>query len=341
MDRVFRVGIAGCGGISGVHIPALMALVGVKIQAVCDINTDRARAAAEKTGADIARDFGDLISRDDIDVVHVLTPHYLHAPLSIAALGAGKNVMTEKPMATTLDDARAMVEAARKSAGRLGVIFQNRYNPASVELKRLVSSGVGGRFLGARMSVCWHREAPYYSMSGWRGFMATEGGGTLINQSIHTLDLITYIAGIPLERVRGHVSCDMLDSAIEVETDVHATAVFSGGAVCVMHMTNNYAYDAPITLEMACENKKWQIVGDRLYDVTDGYKLLLDGAAPSLSEKAYWGSGHAAEIGDFYDCLRTGRRFMLEDGEAFKALSLVKAIQESSKTGKWTDIETL
>lgn len=342
MDRIFRVGIAGCGGISGVHIPALMAMDGVKIQAVCDINPDRARAAAEKTGADIERDFPSLIARDDIDVVHILTPHYLHAPLSIAALKAGKNVLTEKPMATTLADARAMVAAARESSGRLGVIFQNRYNPASIELKRLLASGDGGKFIGARMSVCWHREAPYYSMSGWRGFMATEGGGTLINQSIHTLDLLTYISGRRLEKVRGHVSCDLLDNDIEVETDVHATAMFSGGGVCVMHMTNSYAYDSPIMLEMACERKKWQIVGDKLYDVTDGYRLLEGGAAPALSEKAYWGSGHAAEIGDFYDCLRTGRKFMLEDGEAFAALSLVKAVQESSKAGgAWVNIETL
>ena len=339
MNDVFRVGIAGCGGISGVHIPTLMAMDGVEIRAVCDINPERARSAAERTGAEIARDFGELIAREDIDVVHVLTPHYLHAPLAIAALEAGKHVITEKPMATTLEDARAMVRAARKSKGRLGVIFQNRYNPASVELKRLVASGEGGAFLGARASVCWHREAPYYSMSGWRGFLATEGGGALINQSIHTLDLMTYIAGRRIERVRGHVSTDVLDNAIEVETSCHALGIYEGGARCVIFVTNDYAIDAPVTIEMTCEKKRWQIIGDKLYDATDGMELIMDGAPPAMSDKAYWGAGHAAQLTDFYDCLRTGRRFMLEDAEAYPALNLVKAIQESSAKGGWVELD--
>ena len=339
MNDVIRVGIAGCGGISNAHIPVLMQLSGVEIRAVCDINPDRARAAAEKTGAEIARDFGELISRDDIDVVHVLTPHYLHAPLAIAALKAGKNVLTEKPMATTLEDARAMVRAARESKGRLAVIFQNRYNPASIALKKLVASGEGGAFIGARASVCWHREAPYYSMSGWRGFMATEGGGALINQSIHTLDLMTYIAGRRITKVRGHVSTDVLDSSVEVETSCHALGMYEDGTRCVIFVTNDYAIDAPVMIEMACEKKRWQIIGDRLYDATDGMKLILDGAPPTVGDKAYWGAGHAAQLADFYDCLRTGKHFMLEDAEAYPALNLVKAIQESSARNQWVELD--
>ena len=340
MNDIIRVGIAGCGGISNAHIPVLMALEGVEIRAVCDINPERAEKAAARTGAEVCRDFGELIGREDIDVVHVLTPHYLHAPLAIAALKAGKTVITEKPMATTLEDARAMVRAARESTGRLGVIFQNRYNPASIALKKLVASGEAGKFLGSRAIVCWHREAPYYNMSGWRGFMATEGGGTLINQSIHTLDLLTYVAGRRFAKVRGHVSTDVLDYTVEVETSCHAVAEYADGARSVIYVTNDYAYDAPIVLEMACENRTWQIVGDKLYDVTGGkMELLLDGAPPAVSDKAYWGSGHAAELSDFYDCIRTGRPFMLEDAEAYAALNLVKAIQESSATGKWVELD--
>lgn len=340
MDKIIRVGIAGCGGISNAHIPVLMALEGVEIRAVCDINPERAQKAAERTGAEVCRDFGELIARKDIDVVHVLTPHYLHAPLAIAALEYGKHVITEKPMATTLEDARAMVRAARESTARLGVIFQNRYNPASIELKRLVASPEAGKFIGARAIVCWHREVPYYNMSGWRGFMATEGGGTLINQSIHTLDLLTYVSGRRFTKVRGHVSTDVLDYAVEVETSCHAVAEYEGGARAVMYVTNDYVTDAPIVLEMACENKVWQIEGDKLYDVTGGKReMLLDGAPPAVSDKAYWGSGHAAELSDFYDCLRTGRKFMLENGEAYTALNLVKAIQESSATGKWVALD--
>lgn len=335
----YKVGLVGCGGISSAHIPALMGMDNVTITAVCDPRADRARAAADRTGAEICRDFDALIARTDIDVVHILTPHFLHAPMAISALKAGKHVLTEKPMATTLSDAKAMIVSARASAARLGVIFQNRYNPATVELKRLIALGEGGALLGARATVAWKREAPYYLDSGWRGKMATEGGGSLINQSIHTLDLLSYIAGRRIVRVRGHVSTDFLDGVVETETSCHAVAEYEGGGRIVVFTTNDYALDAPIEIEFACEKKRWQIVGDELYDATDGMTRLLDGKAPTVSGKAYWGAGHAAEIRDFYDCLETGRPFLLEGAAAYPALNLVKAIQQSSATGKWVTLD--
>ncbi len=337
--RQFRVGLVGCGGISSAHIPALMRMENVTIAAVCDPKEDRARAAAEKTGAGIARDFDEMIARPDIDAVHILTPHYLHAPMAIAALGAGKHVLTEKPMATTLPDARAMIAASRASTARLGVIFQNRYNPATLELKRLVASKEGGALIGARATVAWKREAPYYLESGWRGQMATEGGGSLINQSIHTLDLLSYIAGRPIARVRGHISTDLLSGAVEVETSCHAVAEYEGGGRVVIFTTNDYALDAPVEIEFACEKRRWMIVGDELYDATDGMHLLLGGKDPAVAEKAYWGAGHLAELRDFYDCLETGRPFLLEGAAGYPALNLVKAIQASSAAGEWVSLD--
>lgn len=335
----FRVGLVGAGGISSAHIPALMGMENAAILAVCDPVDARARAAAEKTGAQIVRDFEALIARPDIDAVHILTPHHLHAPMAIAALSAGKHALTEKPMATTLRDARAMIAAARASEARLGVIFQNRYNPATVALKRLVSSGAGGALMGARATVAWRREAPYYLDSGWRGRMDTEGGGSLINQSIHSLDLLSYIAGQPIVRVRGHVSTDRLDGVVEVETSCHAIADYESGARAVIFTTNDYALDAPVEIEMACEKKRWQIVGDALYDVTDGAELILDGKAPSVAAKAYWGAGHAAQIRDFYARIEAGQPFMLDGPGGYPALNLVKAIQQSSLTGEWVNLD--
>jgi len=335
----FRVGLVGCGGISSAHIPALMGMENVKIAAVCDPKPDRAQAAADRTGAEIVRDFDGLIARPDIDAVHILTPHFLHAPMAIRALGAGKHVLTEKPMATTLTDAKAMIAAARESTARLGVVYQNRYNPATAELRQLIASGEGGALIGARATVAWKREAPYYMESGWRGSMATEGGGSLINQSIHTLDLLSYVAGRPVVRVRGHVSTDRLDGVVDVETSCHAVAEYEGGGRIVIFTTNDYALDAPVEIEFACEKKRWQIVGDELYDATDGMALLVGGKDPAVAEKAYWGAGHFAELRDFYDCLATGRPFMLEGAAGYPALNLVKAIQLSSATGDWVALD--
>ena len=339
-DKIFGVGVVGCGGISGVHIPVLMDLPGAEIRAVCDIRPERARAAAEKTGAEIVPDFEAMLARDDIDVVHILTPHYLHAPMAIAALRAGKHVLTEKPMATTLADARAMIAAdAEPGTGRLGVIFQNRYNPATQALKAIIASGAPGRFLGARANVCWHREAPYYTESGWRGALATEGGGVLINQAIHTLDLLSYIGG-PIARVRGHISTDLLDGVIEVEDNCHAVFEYAGGQKGVIQLTNNYIVDAPILLEAVFERATYQLLGEQLYETTGGeMKLLERGEAPALSEKAYWGASHGLQIADYYNALRTGGKIAVDGRSAYPALNLVKAIQESSAKGCWVELD--
>ena len=339
-DKIFGVGIVGCGGISGVHIPVLMDLPGVELRAVCDIRPERARAAAERTGAEIVSDFERLIARPDIDAVHILTPHYLHAPMAIAALRAGKHALTEKPMATTLADARAMIAAdAEPGTGRLGVIFQNRYNPATRRLKVIIASGAPGRFLGARANVSWHREAPYYTESGWRGSLRTEGGGTLINQSIHTLDLLSYIGG-PIARVKGHVSTDLLEGVIEVEDNCHAVFEYAGGQKGVIQLTNNYVTDAPILLEAVFENAVYQLLGEKLYETTGGEMRLLErGEAPALSEKAYWGASHGLQIADYYNSLRTGAPIAVDGRSAYPALNLVKAIQESSATGQWVELD--
>ena len=339
-EQIFGVGVVGCGGISGVHIPVLMNLPGVEIRAVCDIRPERAQAAAKKTGAEIAPDFDALIARADIDAVHILTPHYLHAPMAIAALRAGKHVLTEKPMATTLADARAMIAADdAPGTGRLGVIFQNRYNPATQTLKALIASGAPGKFLGARASVCWHREAPYYTESGWRGAWATEGGGVLINQAIHTLDLLSYLGG-PIARVRGHISTDLLEGVIEVEDNCHAVFEYAGGQKGVIQLTNSYVCDAPILLEMTFERAVYQLYGAKLYEATgDELRLLERGEAPALAEKSYWGASHRLQIADFYDSLRDGRPIAVDGRGGYPALNLVKAIQQSSATGDWVELD--
>ena len=169
MSSNIRVGVIGAGNISGAHLPVLSALDGIALTCICDIRPERAKAAAEKYGCEYTTDWEALVAREDIDSVHVLTPHYLHARMAIACLEAGKHALTEKPMASELADARRMIAVSREHPElKLGVIFQNRYNPATVELKKIIDSGEQGAFLGARAEVTWRREAPYYQESGWR-----------------------------------------------------------------------------------------------------------------------------------------------------------------------------
>ncbi len=340
MSGKFRVGVIGCGGIAQVHMKALSQMENVEITAVCDIRPERVQAAAEKTGARPFADWRQLLTEGDVEVAHICTPHYLHAPMTIEALGMGIHVLTEKPMATTVPDAWAIIAASEKEgAGTLGVIFQNRYNAAVVKARQMILSGEVGAFLGARAEVSWRREAPYYHESGWRGSKVTEGAGTLINQSIHTLDLLSYIGG-PIDKVRGSVFTGLLEGEIDVEDNACAVALYEGGQRAVIHCTNNYVCDAPVELTLMCEQCALRLVGPCLYRVDkDRFTLLETGDAPvSQADKAYWGSGHGAEIADFYHALATGKGFWLNGREGFPALALVRGILESSETGRWVKL---
>ena len=336
MKTTLNAGIIGLGSISRVHLAALKDMPQARIAAVCDIDPNKLSAAKEATGADAYSDWKELLRRDDIDIVHVLTPHYLHAPMSIAALKAGRHVLTEKPMASEINDALEMIRVSDTAKGTLNVIFQNRYNASTVELKRLIDSGETGRLIGARAMICWHRTAPYYTQSPWRGRWDTEGGGALINQSIHTLDLLSYLGG-PIRRVKGHISTDLLADAIEVEDNAHAVFEYESGATGVIYATNNYAADAPIVLEMVFENAAYQLWAEKLFKVEDGVpRLVARGEdAKELGEKSYWGASHKIQIGKVYDSILSGCRFEIDGRSAFGALALVKGIYESSSTGNW------
>src|SRR5690349_2974828 len=139
--KTYGVGIIGCGAIFGVHAYPLHLLPNAQVKAVCDIKPVARETAARLLQCDAYEDYREMLRRDDIDVVHILTPHYLHAPMAIDAANAGKHVLTEKPMATKMEDARAMLEAARRNGVTLGVISQNRYNGASVAIKKALTDG--------------------------------------------------------------------------------------------------------------------------------------------------------------------------------------------------------
>ena len=334
-----RAAVIGCGGISQVHIAALQEMRNVSIAAVCDIRPDRLAAAAEKTGAEAFSDWHEALRAPGIDVVHICLPHYLHAPVAVEALSLGKNVLTEKPMAMRVADARAMISAADKSEGQLGVIFQNRYNPAVQRLRALLASGEYGAVKGLGATVRWVRELPYYAESGWRGTKAMEGAGSLINQSIHTLDLLSYIGG-PIEKVRGAVFTGLLEGRIEVEDNAMAVAVYEKGQRAVMHTSNNSVTDAPVELDVYCEKGAFKLFGPKLYAVVEGELRLIDGGDGRRAlGKSYWGTGHPAEISDYYRCLDENKPFWLDGREGFPALALVEAIIRSSEEGRWVTLE--
>lgn len=344
MNTPVKVGVIGCGGISAVHLNCLCRMDNVQVTAVCDIRPERAQKAfdycKDTRGWEpaIYSDYHDLIAREDIDTVHLCTPHYLHAPMALDAIKAGKFVLTEKPMASTVEAAHEMIANAN---GHLAVIFQNRYNGSVQTLRKVLKSGELGALKTVRANVLWHREAPYYTESGWRGHMDTEGGGTLINQSIHTLDLMLYTVG-PATRVKGKTSIDYLQGVIDVEESVHATLEYECGARGIINCTNTNTIDAPIEVEYILEKGALLLRGDNLYKfVGDECEVLFTPQKLDVGGKAYWGTGHLAEITDLYNHLIEGKSFWLDGVQAFPALNLVKAIQQSSVEDRWVELEKM
>lgn len=194
--KTYRVGVVGCGGIAQVHGAVLQDLEGVELIAARTSAGSGRRTSPKSTAARPTIRWRPCWRPEDLDAVHLCTPHYLHTPMAKLAAGRGIHVFTEKPPVISWDQWREFQEL-EKAPGRVGVCFQNRYNKSVLMVETLLATGQAGRVLGARAFVTWHREAPYYTESGWRGSLETEGGGVLINQSIHTLDLLVRFLGKP------------------------------------------------------------------------------------------------------------------------------------------------
>lgn len=332
MQNAKKLGAAiiGCGAIFPLHAKALAQLQGVELLAVADNELSKAEQAGLEYGCTATDDYRTIVERDDIDVVHLCTPHYLHAEMAVELLGAGKHVLTEKPLAANLDSARRMLEAAASSKGQLGVAFQNRYNDPSVYIKQKIESGELGKMICLKGVVTWHRDEAYYQSSNWRGRWVTEGGGVLMNQTIHTLDLLQWFGG-DIASVKGSVTTDVLDGVIEVEDSAHACIDFSNKARALFYGTNAYLVNSPVELEVVFEHGILLQRRDSLYLWKDEQETLIcEPASRSYGAKSYWGTGHFMLIEDFYTHIRENRRFWIDGEEGFKALKLAADIYSSS-----------
>jgi UDP-N-acetyl-2-amino-2-deoxyglucuronate dehydrogenase len=379
------VAIVGCGSIAPIHLQALAELPQVRLTALVD--PDRAaatkldqlwqklRPAENQTG--LAADdqtalpaaspalawyesLDELLQAQSIDVVHICTPHHTHVPLAILAMNHGCHVLLEKPVAINREGMDQLQAAARSARGQLGVCLQNRYNRASVQARRLLASGDAGPIHAARGFVTWWRDAAYYRQGSWRGQWATEGGGLMINQAIHTLDLMLWLVGQP-QSLAGQICNVHLQGQIEVEDTAHAHIQFTNGATGVFFASNAYPASARTFLEIACERMVLRLEQDDLIllDLAgeplppdqwpDVYRASLPQAASASAAdgpasdpgstalpagKSYWGQGHSWLIQDFYDHLASGIPFPVDLAAGSLALQAVLNLYAASQTGQ-------
>lgn len=325
--KALNAAIIGCGSIYENHAKAIAEYDGVNLHTFCDIKPERAANAVSKYGGKPASDFDKVICDKDIDVVHICTPHYLHAPMAIEALRHGKHVMLEKPVAMNSDEAEGVIKAADESDRHIGICFQNRYNDNSLIIKKLLDSGKAGTVLGARAFVTWCREGKYYTESDWRGKWSTEGGGVLINQAIHTIDLMQWFMG-EIKSISGSTATRKLGNIIEVEDTAEAYIEFENGASGLFFASNCYAANAPVSIEIVCENAAIRLEDELTVKWKDGRTERYIEEKRKTGEKAYWGMGHAKLIYDFYDSIKEGRKFAITPREASTAVMIIDAIRK-------------
>ncbi len=320
---LFRVALVGCGVISKTHIRAILG-AGQRIVALSDTEPERAKAVADANRlSDVAiyTDYEKMLDVVRPDIVHICTPHDLHAQMTIAALNRGINVLCEKPLAITEEQLGQVLAAERNSTAKLGVCHQNRYEPNMRKLKETVTE----QPLGGYASVVWQRTAEYYRSGAWRGTKAHEGGGVLINQALHTLDLMQWIFGMPTA-VTAHLSNDFHKGEIEVEDTAVCTFEGDHDVRWQFFATTAATADFPITICVRLASG--ELVEAMNHQFTVDHRLL-SGEDDTGSGKWVWGNGHEALIADFYDSIRNGRPFWINGEEGAKVIRLILAAYRS------------
>lgn len=318
--------IIGCGTIFPVHADAISGLETVRLLVAADIDVEKARDAALKYGCRHTADYTEILEDPDVQVVHLCTPHYLHFPMAKAFMQAGKHVLTEKPMGMNLQECIELNEIARQAGRNLGVCLQNRYHDTSVKMKELIDSGEMGHVLGARAFLTWSRCGNYYQQSTWRGTWEKEGGSLLMNQAIHTLDLLQWLLG-DVEDVKGTISAHYLSNLIETEDTAEAVLQFRSGTRALFYASNAYVCNAPLYLEILCEQGGMVLNGELTVSRQDGRREVFRDI-PSIGFKDYWGTGHKNLIADFYDCIHRGVPFPINGVEGAKAVDIIQKLYQ-------------
>ena len=281
-------------------------------------------------------DWRAALARADADFLVVATASGAHDEAVFAAAERRIPVLVEKPLAITVNEAKQMIRKSEETGKLLGVCFQNRLNRASVEAKEILDSGKYGRILSGMALVTWYRNGKYYSESPWRGKYAGEGGGCIINQSIHTLDLVDYLTG-GVEALAGFDGKLRDTDAYEVEDTAMALMRLKCGAEVVAFCTNCYLGSKVCDVELRLEHAVMQVRQSGLTIVEEDGNTIFHPAEVLTGEKSEWGVSHGILINEFYKSLVNGTPFIADCHTGLAAVSIVNAIQHSK--GRYIKIE--
>ena len=313
--------IIGYGVIGPIHAAAIEKIKNAKLYAVCDVDGARLDACRREYDVKTFTDFNDVLNCKEIDAVHICTPHYLHFDMIKSALEHGKAVVAEKPVTMKKEQFSELLKL--KNSDKVCVVFQNRLNSSVLRMKKIIDEKKYGEIKAVKAILTWHRTKEYYQSGAWRGKWDTEGGGVVINQAVHTLDLMSYLVE-DISAVSAVMHNFSLSDAIETEDSAMAYIEYKSGISGMFFATNAYSKNSAPEVEIVFEDGVVCYREGRLFENGEGVEKdeLLKG------EKAYWGTGHIKLISDFYD---NGKFFAPKDVK--NTMETLFAIYESAKNG--------
>jgi UDP-N-acetyl-2-amino-2-deoxyglucuronate dehydrogenase len=336
-----QVGLIGGGGISETHGRAASEIPGVRIAAVAGANSARVSALADRYGATAYPDVDALVRHRPLDAVLIGSPSGLHAEQGIAAARQGLHVLTEKPIDVSAERAGALIAECERARVTLGLFFQDRFAPAFVRLKQAIDEGALGRPILASARVKWWRPPEYYAGSRWRGTTALDGGGALINQGIHTVDLLLWLLG-DVKRVFARAATARHE--VEVEDTLVATLEFASGTLATLETTTAAFPGYARQVELTGTEGTIVLQQDRILAAdlrTPRPELVGEEASTNASAHSPMVSdtrGHRAALEDFLDAVRTGRAPRCNGREGRRSLVLVEALYRSARTAAPVDL---
>lgn len=333
--RKLRFGILGCGMVARVHAEAILGLDEAELYGVADGKLAAAEAFAQKYGARAFESYEQMLNDESVDAVCICTPSYFHEQNAIDALLAGKNVVLEKPMALTTEAADRIIKTCEQTGKLLTVISQLRFSDDVLRVKGLVESGALGKITLCELRMKYYRSDEYFSGSDWRGRMKFEGGGALMNQGIHGVDVLEFLLG-RVKRANGKIRT--LSHPVEVEDTAVATVEFENGALGVI-VGSTCAYPG--------FERKVEIHGDRGFAILKENKLerlMIDGVEQPLAEVGEVGTagdpnavkcdGHRKQIRNLIAAVFGEEKLVIDCYEGKKALRLIKEIYRTSELDK-------
>jgi UDP-N-acetyl-2-amino-2-deoxyglucuronate dehydrogenase len=331
----FHIGLIGGGNITETHARAARAIPGVEIAAIHGTNAEKIARLCHEYGGTPYQDFDAFLNHRPMNLVIIGSPSGLHATQGIAAARRGLHVLTEKPIEISTARADALIEAAKQSKVKLGVIFQDRMKPHIRQLKNWLEQGLLGRPLMVNARVKWYRPPEYYANSRWRGTFALDGGGALINQGVHTVDLLLWLLG-DVARVQARTAT--LLHKIEVEDTAAAILEFSSGALGILHATTAAYPGYPRRVEISGTEGTVILEHDRIIAANlrsapaalESVSLDENQSATSAAVTDF--RGHQAVVEDFLQAIQQNRAPACDGLEGRRSLALIEAIYRAAKT---------